>query len=399
MLTIKELYKNAIEQEEKLLVNKKNNPNYSDVDLSRALKSKNFTKFLYSFFEEKNIVRSKQLLFTVGKCDEFRVKNTEKKISPNMGIGILLSDSIELINSFKDWQFENHNYWLKQGLLPFVIQEILKDNKEKALELLDVFEKKHKKYALKEQDTAILRAIIKGDKKGVEALLECFLLPKNHKKCNDTLMLHSKLFSLHATGYAKLAWIKGIEVHVDHPLLPMELLPIKPNKEYVIEYDFLKPEYTPNIKTKQEKPKPNAKYRKDIPKNKIEVTKNLIQELIQQNWEAKYSTQELEDNTNIIYAAFTKPQEFDKTNYAFAKLGNYHISYSDKDCIYIESKPFTNMWTSMKNEVDYFFEVVNVCFDIMGIKLVDGEQYNTLKKELEINKNNNTGFLGKLFNN
>ena len=212
-------------------------------------------------------------------------------------------------------------------------------------------------------------------------------------------MISHEFISYEASVLAKLAWINGIEVDIDHPLLPNELLPIQPNDNYEIEYEFLKPGYKPNIKTKEEKPKPNAKYKKYQPKNKIEVTKTIIKQLIIDNWDATYTQKELQDNVDLIYFAFTDPQEFDKVHYEFAKLGNYHISHQDQNYIYIEKKPFTNIFTTFNDEIDYFFDVVNVCFDIMGIQLVDDEQYETLKKQLDNNRNDNRGFFGKLFNN
>jgi hypothetical protein len=47
-------------------------------------------------------------------------------------------------------------------------------------------------------------------------------------------------FSFPALGYAKLAWLKDIEVDINHPGVPKELLLVRPNKEYIDEYDFLK---------------------------------------------------------------------------------------------------------------------------------------------------------------
>lgn len=379
--------------------------NNIDKDYSSFLASANRTqisKFQYYFFYCNDIRIAKQALFTACKCDEHSLKFFDKGFRPTYLTKIfylLLSDSDELLNSFFNWKFNKHDYWLKKGALGLIIQAILKEDIPKAFELLNVFEDKHKTYPLKQQDANILKAIIENDKKEVEKLLEYFLLPENHKKCNDPLMLHSKLFSLHATGLAKLAWIKGIKVEVDHPLLPMKLLPINPNEEYVIEYDFLKPDYVPNVRKLKELPNPNPKYRKDWPKNTIGITKTLLDELIRQNWDATYTEKELKNNIDVIYEAFTDPQLADTKHYDFAKLGNYHISHSKNGVTYIEERPFSNMWTIMSNEVDYFFEIVNVCFDIMGIKLVDGKQYENLKKILESNSNKKRGFFNRIFNN
>ncbi|MDD1488916.1 hypothetical protein F9946_22980 [Burkholderia thailandensis] len=43
----------------------------------------------------------------------------------------------------------------------------------------------------------------------------------------------------------KLCWRRGIPVEIDHPLVPMELMPIKPLDHYDDVYDFLKPGWVP----------------------------------------------------------------------------------------------------------------------------------------------------------
>ncbi|MFC4263902.1 Imm49 family immunity protein [Ferruginibacter yonginensis] len=52
--------------------------------------------------------------------------------------------------------------------------------------------------------------------------------------------IHAQYVSFPALGYAKLAWLKGIEVEVKSHLVPKELLPIQPLEKYEIPYDFLK---------------------------------------------------------------------------------------------------------------------------------------------------------------
>lgn len=252
LLKIKELHEKSLDTEiNKLKVLYQPNADSNRVLLS--LSSVNISKFENCFFNKKDLIKSKQYLYTSIKCDEYRFKYF-KKSNPiiQRAFYLLLSDSKELIESFKNWEFNNHDYWLKHGAKVIIIQEILKNNYDKALQLLTAFNASNKEYPLKETDSAILKAIINKDKKEVEELLEFFLLPKNHTKINDKLMLSTKLFSLYATGYAKLAWLKGIEVNIEHPLLPTELLPIKPNKEYFIEYDFLKPDFKPKESTENQ---------------------------------------------------------------------------------------------------------------------------------------------------
>lgn len=43
----------------------------------------------------------------------------------------------------------------------------------------------------------------------------------------------------------KLCWRRGIPIEIDHPLVPMELMPVKPLDHYDDVYDFLKPGWVP----------------------------------------------------------------------------------------------------------------------------------------------------------
>jgi hypothetical protein len=57
--------------------------------------------------------------------------------------------------------------------------------------------------------------------------------------------LSENLMASIAMQEAKLCWLKGIEVQIDHPLVPMELLPIKPLEHYDDVYDFLQSGWEP----------------------------------------------------------------------------------------------------------------------------------------------------------
>lgn len=87
-------------------------------------------------------------------------------------------------------------------------------------------------------DYEFYKALHTNNKAKMEEILEKLVSPKIHKKRNDNPILN-KFISLPALGYAKLAWRKGIEVDIDSPLIPKELLPIEPLEKYQIHYDFL----------------------------------------------------------------------------------------------------------------------------------------------------------------
>jgi len=88
-------------------------------------------------------------------------------------------------------------------------------------------------------DYEFYKALLSKDKSKCEELLEQLVSPKIHKKRNDNAIL-SKYVSQPALGYAKLAWRHGLEVEVNSPLIPKEILPIEPLEHYVIPYEFLK---------------------------------------------------------------------------------------------------------------------------------------------------------------
>ena len=82
--------------------------------------------------------------------------------------------------------------------------------------------------------------MIEKDKSGCEVAINELLTPKRHKQRNKYMELINEFISHPAIGYAKLAWLKGIEVELDSPLVPNPLLPVNPNESYTEEYEFLK---------------------------------------------------------------------------------------------------------------------------------------------------------------
>lgn len=90
-------------------------------------------------------------------------------------------------------------------------------------------------------DYEFYKALLLKDKSKCEELLEQLVSSKTHKKRNDNAILN-KYVSQPALGYAKLAWRLGLEVDVNSPLIPKEILPIVPLDNYEIPYDFLKDE-------------------------------------------------------------------------------------------------------------------------------------------------------------
>jgi len=62
-------------------------------------------------------------------------------------------------------------------------------------------------------------------------------------KCDDVMFEDS--ISYLGTLQAKLCWRRGIELEIDRPFLPMELMPVRPLSSYDDVYDFVNPEWVP----------------------------------------------------------------------------------------------------------------------------------------------------------
>jgi hypothetical protein len=110
------------------------------------------------------------------------------------------------------------------------------------------FSKPHENSTL-QYDVKFFRALYEKDISRCEAILKDLVSPKIHQKRNDDPLL-KKCIAMPALGYAKLAWILGLEVEVNSKLIPKELLPVKPLEHYDTPYDFLKSELPNNSEIK-----------------------------------------------------------------------------------------------------------------------------------------------------
>jgi Immunity protein 49 len=99
-------------------------------------------------------------------------------------------------------------------------------------------EKTLKKYPTWAPDLEFYRGIVQRDETLVNKALEIMLTPRNHGSRTKSFPLIHDLISIHATGYAKLAWLKGMKVEVNSVLVPAGILPLQPLAQYKREFDF-----------------------------------------------------------------------------------------------------------------------------------------------------------------
>lgn len=82
--------------------------------------------------------------------------------------------------------------------------------------------------------------LLKQDKEGLQALIE------DQAKIKSAQELEGKFLAGFAVIHAKLCWYRGIEVQIQNPLVPMQLMTVQPLDAYDVEYDFLRPGWTPS---------------------------------------------------------------------------------------------------------------------------------------------------------
>ena len=200
--------------------------------------------------------KSKQHFYSAALIDELRVSKYNVDLF-TYGLDSIcypvLSDNEEIMQRYAKLRYQpygkmkgmNENVLLgKSDVWCNTVQFYIANDNEGVNRNLNILETITLKKLPKNQQELILdyefyKALLASDKAKMEEVLEKLVSPKIHKKRNDNPILNQYI-SLPALGYAKLAWRKGIEVEVNSPLIPKELLPVKPNDTYEIPYDFLK---------------------------------------------------------------------------------------------------------------------------------------------------------------
>lgn len=202
-----------------------------------------YDEALYNLFIEKDINKTKQSFYLSAKMSYYEQCFFKKNksffvTSLYHNTAMLLSDNIDLIKKYSTLTYNTYEEDLKNGhAMPF-IQAFIRDDIEYIKQRLK-YHKIHlkEKYWFNFTDIDFFEALLNGDKKKMEESI-IILATKQHKKRNDGIY-RKDLISTPALTYAKLAYIKGYKLDIDHPLIPRELLPVKPNDEYW-EYDFMK---------------------------------------------------------------------------------------------------------------------------------------------------------------
>lgn len=212
---------------------------------------------IHAYFGDKDIASMKQHFHVAAKLN---VASAGLRWGETLSTGaslvyVLLSDSSEVIQSYA--RLEPNDEFIKQRENPKALQFYvhmtqlaIRDEQDALRVKISIAAQKSGKKLREEfasgQDFFSL--LLNRDKKMLEELItrkanEWQAIIKRGSATGNPLS--ERFLASIATEYAKICWLKGIEVEIEHPLVPMELLPVKPLDHYDDIYDFLASDWVP----------------------------------------------------------------------------------------------------------------------------------------------------------
>jgi hypothetical protein len=153
----------------------------------------------------------------------------------------LLSDSPEIYDWLAHAELKDRGYLKGPHFHWHQFQLVLRRDDDALRETIALVAQKGGKHdkALSQAGQDFFSLLLKQDKEGLQALIE------NQAKIKSANELEGRFLAGFAAVHAKLCWYRGIEVQIQNPLVPMELLPIEPLDFYDVEYDFLRQGWMP----------------------------------------------------------------------------------------------------------------------------------------------------------
>ncbi|WP_133649779.1 Imm49 family immunity protein [Paraburkholderia flava] len=203
---------------------------------------------LYNYFIDENLSLLKNNLYTSCTVELASLAISEDRFelqTPDFLLYSMLSDSEEMVQKFSTASSQgfvsaredplNSQFYVHMLQLAMMGDDVSLSGKIRRMA------KNGRKplRTLCEKGDDFFSKLIRSDKNGLEKSIYSDATRKlEHVYTED-------YFSFTAVLEAKLCWRRGIPVEIDHPLVPMELMPVQPLDHYNDVYDFLKPDWVP----------------------------------------------------------------------------------------------------------------------------------------------------------
>jgi len=239
-ISIEEAYK-RFDNDERFLFEKIKDPEMM-VHYVLSFRGVNSVYFLYNFFIEKEFQKSKNYLYKIGMVNAYYHEVLKMGIFGMINIFTfpILSDSSKLINRYLTYHKTgtyDHYDWFTTHFAKG-IQSILNDDMNTLETHIDGLRRRSKRGDAK-LFTGMITAFegfYNKDKEQIKTGIYEVLKKTKRQYPNS---LDYQYIHYEATAIAKLAWRKGMEIEIDSPLVPKELLPVRELEHYE-GYEFFK---------------------------------------------------------------------------------------------------------------------------------------------------------------
>lgn len=250
---ISEWYHRDLERELKTL----SDPNYNFKLYHNFWWYDNEKRALYYYFVENNIEKAKQCFYVCAMLDNLSITKFNNMLfgyGANHVSYAALSDNIDFIQIYSQLNYEIHgmsrgkkyttsfSQLVAQGDHSIYCDCMLKamskdlEGLERNLRIMENITLKKKTRQTMKIDYDFFESILNSDKDKATEIINKLTAPRLHNNRNKYSSVQD-FISHPALGFAKIAWINGLEVEPSSDLIPKDLLPIKPNKEYYNEHE------------------------------------------------------------------------------------------------------------------------------------------------------------------
>ncbi len=202
----------------------------------------------YAFFHQNNLEQAKQAYYSGARLMRFVYRNYP---NPNIPFRIdrinmtLLSDHPQIITDLGNAVTNRLTQQATRGATNFTILAIIRDDLETVSEQIKLLTKHHLSKKTKnwvQPEVDFYAAYLAKDQREMTNAIYAILKSKKYMHISKAFMKGERRLDVPAITYAKLAWLKGYKIEIDHPMIPMDFLPIQPLNDYKNELPFLKDE-------------------------------------------------------------------------------------------------------------------------------------------------------------
>lgn len=206
------------------------------------------TRAIYAYFVKRDVTALRQNCYLATKLI---LASVDEDGGASFSVGgdflyALLSDNRDVINALARVETpellkERHNPLSSRSHV-YMLQLAIRGEDEILEEMIAKFAKNGRKAKRSEaaEGKDFFSLLLQRDRVGLQELIQT-----KHAQIKSANPYEEDFMSFLGTLEAKLCWFKGIPVEINSPLVPMELMALKPLERYDDVYDFLKPGWVP----------------------------------------------------------------------------------------------------------------------------------------------------------